>query len=228
MTDSKQFRPEKGTLFYRACAVLVKTFGTAYLQWTIHHPERVPLTGPLILAANHTSYGDPPLIGAAVRRPISYLARESLFNHPLFARLIRSLNAVPLDRDGGSPAGMRTVLGLLADGRGLLLFPEGTRSQSGRLQSAKIGVGLAVIRSGATVVPLRVFGLHEAWGRHRIFPKPGHVIIKFGLPLRFEQQRAETETASRPRIKAIYEEVTQEIVESIARLEPCRDVTRFG
>lgn len=228
MTPPTYPPPPKASLFYKAVAVLVRTTGTAYFQWRVLHQERIPLTGPVIFAANHVSFADPPMIGGAIPRPINYLARESLFNQPLFAKLIRSLNAVPLDRDGGGPAGMRTVLELLADGRALLLFPEGTRSPDGRLGEAKSGTGLTVIRSGAPVVPLRVFGLFEAWGRDRLFPRPGKLIIKFGEPLRFEALRAEAATAPRPRVKAIYEEVTRQVMDGIARLEPSLDVTRFG
>lgn len=228
MTASPPSRPDRGTLFYRLCAVLVRTVGTGYFQWVVYHPERVPVTGPVILAANHVSFGDPPLIGGALPRPICYLARESLFHPPQFARLIRSLNAVPIDRDGGGPAGLRTVFALLAMGHALLLFPEGTRSADGRLQGAKGGIGLTAIKSRAPVVPVRIFGLFESWGRHRLFPKPGRLVIKFGEPLFFEKERAEAESASRNRVKEIYDEVTLDILKSIAALEPCRDVTRFG
>ncbi|MBL9172016.1 MAG: 1-acyl-sn-glycerol-3-phosphate acyltransferase [Verrucomicrobiales bacterium] len=224
----RTFPVERASMFYRSCAVVVRSFGAAYLNWSVYHPERVPITGPLILAANHVSYGDPPLIGGAVPRPIQYLARESLFRIPIFSPLIRTLNAVPIDRDGVSPAGLRTVLDLLNDGRAVLLFPEGTRSPDGNIQGAKTGVGLAVIKSGAPVVPVRVFGLYDLWGRRQILPRPGHMAIKFGMPLRFDRQREEMETASRVRSKAIYDEVTREIMDSIRRLEPCRDVTRFG
>lgn len=228
MNTPRTFPLERASLFYRSCAVLVRTFGTAYLNWSVLHPERVPRTGPLILAANHTSYGDPPMIGGAVPRPICYLARESLFQIPVFTSLIRTLNAVPIDRDGVSPAGLRTVLDLLDHGRAVLLFPEGTRSLDGSILPAKTGVGLTVMKSGAPVVPVRVFGLHELWGRRKILPRPGHIAIKFGMPLRFDRQREEMETAGRARSKAIYDEVTREIMDSIRRLEPCQDVTRFG
>lgn len=228
MTASPDSEPPKATLFYRFCAVLVHCVGTGYFQWTILHQERIPLTGPVIFAANHVSFGDPPLIGGAIPRPINYLARESLFQPPWFAKLIRSLNAIPLDRDGGGPAGMRTVLTLLAEGRAILLFPEGTRSADGRLGGAKSGTGLTVIRSGAPVIPVRIFGLHEIWGRKRLLPKPGRIIIKFGKPLRFDAERREAEAASRPRVKAIYEEVTQQVMDGIDQLQPCRDITTFG
>jgi 1-acyl-sn-glycerol-3-phosphate acyltransferase len=213
--------------FYRVCDVLVRTFATTFFQWRVYHAERVPPTGPVILASNHVSFGDPPLIGGAVPRPINYLARESLFRQPAFARLIRSLNAVPVDREGGGPGGVRTVLELLGKGRAVLIFPEGTRSRDGALLRAHPGIGLVVLRSGAPVVPVRLFGLYEAWGRHQLLPRPGPIAIKFGEPLRFEALRAEAATASKPRTKIIYEEIANELMAAMGRLEPCRDVQRF-
>jgi len=183
--------PARETRFYWVCRQLVRGFAATYLHWKVHHPERIPATGPVILAANHTSFGDPPLIGAAVPRPINYLARESLFESPAFSRLIRALNAVPVDRDGGGPGGVRTVLGLLEADRVVLMFPEGTRSANGQLQPLRSGIGLVVIRSGAPVVPVRIFGLFEAWGRQRRFPRPLPITIKFGHPL---QMRASAES----------------------------------
>src|SRR5262245_41288227 len=95
-----------------------------YFQWRVCHPERVPLTGPVILAANHASYLDPPLVGAGLKRPCSFLARETLFDTPLIGALLRSWECVPVDRDGGSPAGLRAILDRLLTGHAVVLFPE--------------------------------------------------------------------------------------------------------
>ena len=226
----KQAHPksDRGSLFYRVCGRIVQGVGITYFGWTVYHPDRVPRVGPVLLAANHVSFADPPLIGAAVPRPIHYLARQTLFQHPAFSRLIRSLNAVPLDRDGGSAAGLRTVLDLFAANQVVLLFPEGTRSTDGRIQETPSGLGLMVLRSGTPVVPVRTFGLGELWGRSQALPRPGRIVIKFGQPMRFERQHAELATASRPRVRELYEEVTREVMDSLRRLEPCRDRTTFG
>ncbi|MFN3408245.1 MAG: lysophospholipid acyltransferase family protein, partial [Limisphaerales bacterium] len=132
-----------------------------YFRWRVFHPERVPATGPVILAANHLSFLDPPLVGAGLRRPINYLARKTLFRYPGIGALLRSVNAVPVDRDGGSAAGLKEILDRLKRGGAIILFPEGTRSPDGRLQPARSGVGLAIIKSTAPVVPVRVFGTFE-------------------------------------------------------------------
>ena len=84
-----------------------------YFRWRIYHRERVPQSGPVILASNHASFLDPPLIGSALRREINYLARESLFRFPVVGALLRSWNAVPVDRDGGGASGLRAILNRL-------------------------------------------------------------------------------------------------------------------
>ena len=78
-----------------------------YFRWRVFNAERVPQTGAVILASNHASFLDPPLVGSGLHRPINYLARESLFRFPGIGALLRSWQAVPVDRDGGGAAGLR-------------------------------------------------------------------------------------------------------------------------
>jgi len=196
-------------------------------KWRILNAERVPRQGPVILAANHASFLDPPLIGASLPREIHYLARETLFRSPAIAAFIKACNAVPVDREGVSPAGLKAILERLNAGAGIVLFPEGTRTADGRLQTARPGVGLVVIRSVAPVVPVRLFGTFEAMGRQRAFPRPYAITLKYGLPIGFEAQRAEAQTCDRQRLKAIYQEVATAIMAAIASLTPQEDCERF-
>ena len=181
--------------------------------------ENVPTSGPFILAANHDSFMDPPLVGGSCPRPISYLARESLFHNPVFGWVLRRVGSVPVDRDGASGKGLKTILDRLLAGDGIILFPEGTRSQDGRLQRGRPGIGLVVLKSGAPVVPARVFGTFEAFGRHRRWPRPSSVGVRLGAPLRFDAQCAEARTAPRPRVKELYQEVADGNMSAIARLD---------
>ena len=198
-----------------------------YFRWRVFNPERVPTTGPVILAANHDSFIDPPLVGAGLKRDINYLARESLFRYPGLGALLRSWNSVPVDREGGGAAGLRAILDRLLAGGAIILFPEGTRSRDGKIQKARSGIGLTVIKSNAVVIPVRVFGTYEAFGRHLKFPRPRRVAVKYGEPLRFESLRAEAKSFSKARLKQIYQEVADEIMAAIGRLEPCEDKRRF-
>jgi 1-acyl-sn-glycerol-3-phosphate acyltransferase len=205
-----------GWLFFRA-------WYATYFRWRVFNPERVPGTGAVILASNHASFLDPPLVGAGLSRGINYLARESLFRFPGIGALLRSWNAVPVDRDGGGAAGLKAILDRLLAGGGIILFPEGTRTRDGHLQPARSGIGLVVIKSNAPVVPVRVFGTYEAYGRHVKFPRPKRITVKYGRPMSLEKWRAEAKTCSKPRLKEIYQEIANEIMAAIAKLEPQED-----
>jgi 1-acyl-sn-glycerol-3-phosphate acyltransferase len=206
-------------LSYRIGWRLFRLLFATYFRWRTFHPERVPLFGPVILASNHASFIDPPLIGAGVKRAMYYLARDSLFRFPVMRQVLRSWNVVPVDRDGGGAEGLKAILERLNAGGAVLLFPEGTRSYDGQLQPARAGIGLLVIKSTAPVIPVRVFGTHETFGRGAWFPKPRRVQVKYGQSLQFKALRAEAQTCPKPRLKEIYQQVTDEIMAAIGTLK---------
>src|SRR2546428_10225914 len=105
---------------------LFRIIFAAYLRWRICNSERVPMQGPVILAANHASFLDPPLVGAALRRPLNYLARDTLFPVPVIGWLLRLWKVVPVDREGGGAAGWWGGFGRPLCARAPPLFPEGT------------------------------------------------------------------------------------------------------
>ena len=126
--------------------ILFRAVFSTYFRWRVYEANRVPPTGPVLLAANHASLLDPPLVGATLRRDICYLARENLFRNPLFGAVLRSWNVVPVDRDGGGAAGLRAIMERLQAGNAVIVFPEGTRTQDGALQPARSGIGLLAIK----------------------------------------------------------------------------------
>jgi 1-acyl-sn-glycerol-3-phosphate acyltransferase len=214
-------------LIYRVVWLVVNAAGATYFRWRVYHAERVPRTGPAILAANHASYMDPPLVGGTLPRDIHYLARDTLFLHPPLKQLLPRWNVVPVDREGGGGPGLKAILDRLRGGAAIILFPEGTRTHDGRLQPARAGIGLVILKSACPVVPVRLFGTWEAWGRHQGLPQPRRVTVKFGPPMAFAEARAEARTCAKPRLKALYQAVADELMNAIARLEPCEDVTTF-
>ena len=124
-----------------------------YFRWRVLHPERVPLEGAVLLASNHASFLDPPLVGCGLKRQCTFLARDSLFRFRFTRWLLTHWQAVPIDRDGGGPAGIRRILGALSLGRAVILFPEGTRTRDGQLQRVRSGVGLIVAAVSPVLVP---------------------------------------------------------------------------
>ena len=121
MSGSRMPKPSgqcsRNNLSYRIARVVLRNLFAGYFQGRILHPERVPLEGPVLLASNHVSFADPPLIGCCLPRSISYLARDTLFSPPWFGAVLRHFNGIPIDRDGGGPSGLKVVLGRLEIGR---------------------------------------------------------------------------------------------------------------
>jgi len=206
-------------LSYRIGWTCFRVMYATYFRWRVFDAENVPLDGGVILASNHSSFLDPPLVGSGLKRDINYLARESLFRFPGIGALLRSWNAVPVDRDGGGARGLKTILDRLLAGNAIILFPEGTRTKDGRLQPARSGIGLTVIKSTAPVVPVRVFGTFEAYGRQHKLPRPYRVAVRYGKPLDFATLRAEAKTCDKARLKEIYQQVADEIMAAIASLQ---------
>lgn len=204
---------------YRLGWIFFRTLFSTYFRCRFYNAERVPKEGPVILASNHASFIDPPLVGAGFNRMVNYLARNTLFDVPVLASLLRSWKVVPVDREGGGGAGLKAILDRLLQGGVILLFPEGTRTSDGNLRPAKSGVGLTVIKSSAPVVPVRVFGTFEAYGRKMKVPRPKSLVVKYGKPMDFQSLREEAKTCSKQRLKEIYQQVADEIMTAIAALE---------
>ncbi len=150
------------------------------------HAQRVPLTGPALLVVNHQSHLDPPLIGLAVRnRPVRFVARASLFRHRLFGSLIRAIGAFPL-RDGeGDVGAVRAAVACLDAGQLVVVFPEGTRTNDGRIGEFKRGAVLLLKRVRCPVIPMAIEGAHETWPRRSRIPRlwGSRIVMVVGEPI---------------------------------------------
>jgi 1-acyl-sn-glycerol-3-phosphate acyltransferase len=133
--------------------------------------RNVPDRGPALLVANHQSFFDPPAVGLSVRRRLCYLARQTLFRHRLFGKLLRSLKSVPVDQDGVAAAGLRAIIDNLEHGEAVLVFPEGERSWNGVMQPFKPGVALIIQRVAPPIIPIGIAGAYEALSRHATWPR---------------------------------------------------------
>ena len=171
--------------------------------------DRMPREGRLIVAANHVSLLDPPLVGCSSPRELDYMAKAELFRIPGIGALIGRLNAHPVDRTGSDSAALRLALRLLQAGRAVLVFPEGTRGTEGRLGPARAGTGMLAALSEAPVVPVYVQGSARAFPRGAAVPRPSRVTVTFGTPIRFARRRG----------KARYQEISDEIMAAIGRVK---------
>ncbi len=174
------------TLWYRLCRFTAASILQILYRPIRINPQRVPLTGPVLLIANHQSHLDPPAISVCLnKRACAFLARESLFNNPVFGWLIRSLNSIPIKREASDTSAMKATLEALERGFPILIFPEGTRSPDGAIQPFKRGMALLIKRSGAPIVPVAIHGSRDAWPKGRPLPKllAKRIAIAFGEPL---------------------------------------------
>lgn len=130
--------------------------------------EYIPRTGAVILAANHISDWDPPVLGMASSRVPYYMAKSELFRKPLASFLLHKLGAFPVNRTGIDTAAIRTSLSILSQGGILAMFPEGTRNRRGLLGKAKNGIALIAKRSGAPIVPAYISGTMSRSGGFRV------------------------------------------------------------
>jgi 1-acyl-sn-glycerol-3-phosphate acyltransferase len=176
------------------------------------HPERMVECGPLIIAVNHSSFFDPPLAGICSRRGVYYLARKTLLKWPFFGPLFPAMNVIPVERDGNDMNALREVIKKIKEGNAVVLFPEGTRSQDGNLQPARAGIGLIIAKTGAPVLPMRIFGAYEAFPKNAKGLRASRITVVLGEPIRFS--RAEIEDPSREN----YQLLGNRVMESIATL----------
>jgi 1-acyl-sn-glycerol-3-phosphate acyltransferase len=177
--------------------------------------ENLPETGGYIVAANHASLLDPPIVGQFLPRQVSFFARKTLWKPGLAAWWLDAVGTIPVDRDGGvSLDAIRRVLHTLAEGRVVILFPEGTRSRSGELQAPRPGVGLLACRAHVPVVPTRVFGSFEAFGRGGRLRLGSPVSVVFGRPLSPREYDHPGDGRER------YARTAERIMGAIARIEP--------
>jgi len=176
--------------WYWLARLACRMFCAVTFRYRVYGRQGVPTQGALILASNHQSYLDPVFCGAGVPRHLCYVARDSLFRYRLFAWLIGSLDAIPISRDKPDIVGMRAIIARLREGRGVCLYPEGTRTHDGRIGAVKPGFGLLCRRAHAAVVPVLIDGGFECWSRHQRLFTPGAVMVWYGKPLSPEQVQA--------------------------------------
>lgn len=151
-----------------------------FCGFEIRGQEHVPLKGGFILAGNHKSYLDPVAFAAACPRALSFMARDSLFQRPVFGAFIRALQAFPLKRNAADLSAIKEAVRRLKTGRGLLVFPEGTRTPDGRMKNAEAGVGFLARKAGVPVVPAYIEGSDVVMPRGSKGIRPAKVRIVFG------------------------------------------------
>ncbi len=192
--------------------MLCRALSAVFLRYRTRGVERVPASGGVLLAVNHASYTDIPLLGCGVRRRLFYLGRANLFPHPLANRFLRSLGWIPLKHDRWDRQAFRDAVALLKAGKTVVIFPEGTRTPTGALQPGKPGIGLLVAAAQCPVVPVYLSGTYEVLpiGATRLRLHPVEVL--FGEPMDFR------EDCRHYKGKELYQRISRAVMGRIAEL----------
>jgi 1-acyl-sn-glycerol-3-phosphate acyltransferase len=206
------------TFTYYFWYTLSKIAARCFFAFRIIHRERMIEAGPVILAANHQSYFDPPLVGICSKRAVYYLARKTLLDIPFLGKLLPDINVIPVDRDGNDMSALKKIIRLVRSGNGVVLFPEGTRSPDGSLQRGKSGIGLIIAKTRAPVQPMRLFGSHEAFpkGSGKVALAPITVIV--GDAIRFTDEELDPNSHGGDE-RALYQYLSDRVMDAIAQLQ---------
>jgi 1-acyl-sn-glycerol-3-phosphate acyltransferase len=155
--------------------------------------ENEPREGGALVLSNHQSLFDPVLVGLTLDRRLNYMARETLFAFAPFRWLIKSLDAIPIDREGLGLAGLKETLRRVKRGEWVLIFPEGTRSPNGEVARLKPGFAALAKRAKVALVPVGIEGAYQAWPRNRLLPGVTTIHVHVGKPISPEEAQAADE-----------------------------------
>lgn len=211
--DYEEFRRNRSGIIYwltsRTCWLLFSLF----FSLRVYGRENIPKKGPFIIAANHCSHLDPPLMGGVFQRSLSFMAKAELFTHGFLHWYISRLGAFPIRRGAPDRRAIRLAGDILKAGGALVIFPEGTRSRDGKLQEPQTGVAMILKQSPETpVLPVYIDGTYQVWGsgskKIRLFP----IRVSIDKPFSIDQTIKENKVK-----KQLYREISAQIMREIAQ-----------
>lgn len=200
--------------WHRPLRILSAPLRRRWLDVVFDGEGNVPVDGPAILAANHLSFIDSPLLMTGLDRPVVFLGKAEYMVNPVARHLFPRLGMIPVDRSGRGVSGALTRAGdVLRDGGLLGIFPEGTRSRDGRLGCGQLGAAHLALTTGAPIVPLGIVGSDAAMPVGQRVPSRGRrIVVRVGAPIDLGPYRA------LPRTRRTKRALTDEVMASIAQL----------
>lgn len=196
-------------LLYRFLRTIFFIFLKIFNRLEVIGSENIPEKGGIIVAANHVSYLDPPVIGVALKRRAFYIAKEGLLKVRLLSIFIKHFT-YPMDREKPKPSTIKKTLSGLKNGEVIVVFPEGGRSTGGELLDAKRGVGMIAAMSLSPVVPTLIEGTDRALPIGAKFLRPAKIRVIFGNPIEIERKGTD---------KHFHERISREVMERIKNLK---------
>lgn len=198
-------------MFYKIFKMLCRLWFGTILRTRIIGLENIPENGAFILAANHVSNWDPPFLGTFIKREVCYMGKEELFKNPVMAWACRNLHVFPVKRGAADKTAIKTAVKILKDGKCLGIFPEGTRSKTGKLGKAEAGVSLIAAMTKAPIIPAAIVNTEKIFSSEVKFPR---LAVVYGKPIQFTGSTKDKEALAN---------FAQSIMNEIAKLKASAD-----
>ena len=177
----------KAPLSYRTTNLTLGTFLRIMFRPRYLGRDKIPVDGPLIIAANHLSHIDPAFIMTATKRPVSYMSKKEHFDGAIRRLVFKQVGVIPVDREEGGKDALKGAIEILEKGGAIGIFPEGTRSRDGKMGKGKTGVARLAALTGAAVVPVAIRQTDGVWPVSKRAPRPWRKFYyKFGDPIYFD------------------------------------------
>jgi 1-acyl-sn-glycerol-3-phosphate acyltransferase len=160
-----------------------RMFCRVYFNPTAFNKSYVPEDGAFLLLSNHQSFLDPMINADPLKRQCCFAARDTLFTIPVFGKLVHSFNAIPIKRGQADLTAIRAFIEKLNEGYGLVLYPEGTRTEDGKIADMKPGFGLLARKANVPIIPSVIDGAFECWPRHQKLFSRGKIYVTYGEPI---------------------------------------------
>ena len=194
-------------MFYKIFKVICRFWFGVILRTRVIGAENIPESGAFILAANHVSNWDPPFLGTFIDREVCYMGKEELFKNPIMAAICRGLHVFPVKRGAADKTAIKTAVKILKEGKCFGIFPEGTRSKTGKLGKAEAGVSLIAAMTKAPIIPAAIVSTEKIFSRAEFLPRPA---VVYGTPMKFSGSTKDKEALAA---------FAQEIMNEIAKLK---------
>lgn len=194
-------------MFYQIFKILCRFVFGIIFRTKVIGAENIPKDGAFILAANHVSNWDPPFLGTFIDRTVNYMGKEELFKNPIMAAICRGLNVFPVKRGTADKNAIKTAVKILKSGKCFGIFPEGTRSKTGKLGKAESGVSLIAAMTKAPIIPAAIINTEKIFSSEVKIPR---LAVVYGEPIRFSESTKDKDAMN---------DFAQSLMDKIAKLK---------
>lgn len=184
-------------MLYKLGKIFLSAFCNLYFSFEISGRENIPVKGGFLLASNHKSNLDPVILGVVSTRKLTFMAKDSLFKVPVFSWVLTHVNAFPVKRNTADTSALKSAIKRINSGGGLLIFPEGTRSESEETSKIQPGIGFIAAKTNAPVVPVFVSGTEVALPKGAKLIRWAKIKITFGKAVSYNKALPYQEIADR-------------------------------